>query len=432
MRLIKIYFLIVIVFSFKNTFAGVFDSICTSSFLCDTNYTSKPDSIIFKLWDETNNTWINNWKQKIEYNPDRLKQTEIKSYWVDRTWKEFSQVDFIYSNYTIIKQIHSIWDDYEANWLLQDQYAYAYNENGQILQITDKKWLYPDGWVMDTLYVNQYNQEGLLTLENVSIWSPFINDWENYSELQYDYISGVNTRQLFSTWDLFYLSWVPKRMVTKEYNTNKKLIAQTQTIMNPYQTAWLNDKRGEFQYYENGLIREELYWSWSTYDSLWFNEYKINYYYDFNGNCIKKEHFLFDAYYLSWNKQYQTINNYTNTNQLISSTLYYWNYSQWNPLYQFDYYYSDYLSIETQPTENLIHVFPNPTVNVLYVQSERILNGEYAIRLFNLSGKLVYSIQISGIDSQIELPLPYLNSGLYLLEIKVENVSVVKKVLIQH
>jgi hypothetical protein len=422
----------VIVFSFKNTIGGVLDSISIASFLGDTMHFSDPDSIIFNTWDATNNIWIKNWKQKIDYNQSQLKQTEIKWYWVDGTWQEFSQVEFIYCENTLIKHIRSIWDDYEENWLLQDQFSYFYNDNGQVQQITDEKWLHPNGWVNDTLYVNQYNQEGLVSLENISIWSTFINDWENYSETQYDYFSGVNSSQLFSTWDVFYLTWFPKRINTMEYNANNKLIAQTQTVMNTYQTAWLNDMKGEFKYYENGLLWEELYWSWSTSDSNWIHDFKINFYYDSNGNCIAKEHFSFDAYYLIWSKQYQTIYNYSETNQLINSTLYYWNFFQWNPLYQFCYYYPDYLSIETPPIENYIRVFPNPTVNILYVQSDILIRGKLEFRLFNLSGKSVYFYQLHNIDNQIELPLPYLNSGLYLLEINIENNLVFKKVVIQN
>lgn len=432
MRHFRFVFLIVIVFSFKNTLGGVLDSISVASFLGDTLHSSNPDSIIFRSWDATNNIWVHNWKQKIGYNQDNLKQTEIKSYWVDGTWKEQSIVEFSYSDNALLKKTQSIWDDYEGDWFLQDQYSYVYNNNGQLKQITDSKWITPNGWANDTLYVNQYNQEGLLSFENVSIWSAFIGDWENYAETQYDYFSGINTRQLLSNWDMFYLTWFPKQINLMEYNSNDKLITQVQTVMNTYRTVWLNDLKSEYQYYENGLIWEELHLSWSTYDSAWINDFKINYYYDANGNCIQKNYFLFDFFYLVWSKQYQTIYKYNESNQLVNSTLYFWNYLQWNPLYQFLYYYPGYLSIDTFPLENSINIFPIPTVNTLFVNFDIVMDGEYEFRLFNLSGEAVYYKKLFNRDNQIELSIPNLNSGLYLLKIKSNSHSVFKKVLIQH
>lgn len=64
-------------------------------------------------------------------------------------------------------------------------------------------------------------------------------------------------------------------------------------------------------------------------------------------------------------------------------------------------------------------IFPNPAKNKLYIKSLDVEKGQYAIRLFDMNGKLVRSMQKS-FTNQIEtlaIDLEGLASGLYGLEI---------------
>jgi len=74
-----------------------------------------------------------------------------------------------------------------------------------------------------------------------------------------------------------------------------------------------------------------------------------------------------------------------------------------------------------------VSVYPNPFSNNITVNFKKSQN--FTIKLFNITGKLVYSNQIY--TSNATVSLPDLSRGVYIVELKDENTTVRKKIIKQ-
>jgi len=84
-------------------------------------------------------------------------------------------------------------------------------------------------------------------------------------------------------------------------------------------------------------------------------------------------------------------------------------------------------SIESNPFENLL-VYPNPAVEVLWLQSSTIINnGSYII--YDLLGREMFQNNL--ISNKTSIDISTLTKGLYLLKIKSGNSETIRKIIIE-
>lgn len=77
---------------------------------------------------------------------------------------------------------------------------------------------------------------------------------------------------------------------------------------------------------------------------------------------------------------------------------------------------------------NSIKVYPNPANKFITIKGKNISN----VAIFNITGQKISEIS-SGKTQQMEIPIQYLQNGMYLLKITVENdIIVTKKLIIKH
>ncbi|MEM9916541.1 MAG: T9SS type A sorting domain-containing protein [Bacteroidota bacterium] len=71
-----------------------------------------------------------------------------------------------------------------------------------------------------------------------------------------------------------------------------------------------------------------------------------------------------------------------------------------------------------------IQLFPNPAVETVYLQMNALAKGELSVNIYNLSGQQIKSINMgSTLAGQVneELPVNDLNTGLYLIEVRLDD-----------
>ena len=81
--------------------------------------------------------------------------------------------------------------------------------------------------------------------------------------------------------------------------------------------------------------------------------------------------------------------------------------------------YSKIIFIEKNTKNNEISIFPNPTLNVVYIQSENKLQ---AVRVFDATGRLVK--QFENVVETVDLST--FSNGIYTIEIGEKRFKVVK------
>jgi hypothetical protein len=82
-------------------------------------------------------------------------------------------------------------------------------------------------------------------------------------------------------------------------------------------------------------------------------------------------------------------------------------------------------------TENLnIKIFPNPTYDWLNIQSEQIVRFD-DVQIFNMQGKLVKTLEINSISTDLKIKMYDLLAGQYLLTLKINGIISTFKILVQ-
>ena len=88
----------------------------------------------------------------------------------------------------------------------------------------------------------------------------------------------------------------------------------------------------------------------------------------------------------------------------------------------------------TNPTEktfNSFTVFPNPSHGMINLSSD-VMGGDFDYQIIDMSGKTIYSNQLSLLKNQIiTLDVAFLKEGIYFVKLQKEGVQFVEKLIIQ-
>ncbi|MFK8010235.1 MAG: T9SS type A sorting domain-containing protein [Saprospiraceae bacterium] len=97
-------------------------------------------------------------------------------------------------------------------------------------------------------------------------------------------------------------------------------------------------------------------------------------------------------------------------------------------LCEFDITVDDEVSVEDQELFNGISISPNPSTDIMVIHNKSNINLENAI-IYDLQGKMIYSINFQSAKKYHSLDLTDWNSGIYLMRIKGEKGVVTKKLI---
>ncbi len=100
--------------------------------------------------------------------------------------------------------------------------------------------------------------------------------------------------------------------------------------------------------------------------------------------------------------------------------------------YNYQYaYYLDATSVRVNyfnNTDPVIHIYPNPANKYIHIQSDLVFKKT---RIFDITGKLVYSVDLSNTDTLTPIDISALTSGTYLLELTSNAQTFREKFIIQ-
>jgi hypothetical protein len=78
---------------------------------------------------------------------------------------------------------------------------------------------------------------------------------------------------------------------------------------------------------------------------------------------------------------------------------------------------SDIIAVELIGNQQEITVYPNPVKNGNYLMVKGLISETGTARIMNTSGQIVFSMEINGFDSRIEIPIHSIRPGVYLLQV---------------
>ncbi len=285
----------------------------------------------------------------------------------------------------LLQHLNFQWDGSNNQWKIQDETAYAYNDDGLLAEKTLQISQCAESLYNSAKHTFGYDETGRVNDSKVYSWDFDLNVWKTESMVLSDFEYDANGNIVEETvqnwvagnWSYSHTlktydeagkltetilefgspgNWQPGHRFTYDYYPNGKIKEEA----GHYYTAggWLKNARTTFVYYENGHLQSETYeylsgnnwvnvvrWLYAHDESgqlteevqqnfqnnAWKNNTRLNYTYDANGHLTE-----FSTAYFSnenWVNSTRITHAYNGLGLETSSTDYWWNFNteSWSP-----------------------------------------------------------------------------------------------------
>ena len=325
---------------------------------------------------------------EFEYDNDLITTTSLV--WMDGDWKSQLQTQLYLNNDSQIdSMIMAVYDTtltvWDNNFKIESDY-----ENGMQVQTRSYTADSLTGeWDLFSQTDYNYNESDYLTEEIRSAWSADSNKLITSSKTEY-YVSSEGRTD--STKEYF---WLP--------------------IVNQWQVS----THTEYMYSNDGTVEERVRYERSLLTQEWNKTRKTELHYNTEGNQYFRGEYNWDTMTELWLLTDKDSTIYEDgTKPLVQI-----NYQKpllENKVHVYSKTFFTYDEASSAPETlvgNDILVYPNPATDFISVQTKR--PEDYSVRLFNLSGKLVY--ENTATEKTTQIAVHHLTEGSYLLKVSSGN-----------
>lgn len=374
---------------------------------------------------------INEWKRfeglKTEYEYDDNGKIISISH-PDFTFKNYynSKEEYYYDSLNRLTSILYKYDGSGESWSIQKKTEYNYDINNNIICETQYKLI--GDWAYENKTEFNYDNNNLIT-EKYFEWKN--QQWVEYNRIEKKYNSENNLITLvYLQFDSDIDSLVNSSKAKYNYDDYGNVIIYTQYKWDDIILEWNNYRKNEYRYNSQGEAIEYIYYNWNDTTLKWDNDEKTERTYDNYGNMTSFAKYEWNDEIGLWIGESSVLfNMYHMDGRTLMQGIKVWNdvTFDWDIAWKKYRYYSDYIPGQTESiksnTNELIKIYPNPASDKLIVD----LNDIKYISIFNINGILEYEKYNPG--SVIDIS--NLNSGLYIMHIKTNDVELKRKVIIE-
>ncbi len=398
-----------------------------------------PDTVTCFNWDDPNTEWDSSYRNIYTYNINGDVTVDIYQSF-STSWENVSKTENTY-NSAFKKTKYEYFTWIAPNWVPSQKTEYIYDSNNNLIKETYFIW---NGTAYDSSMRYLYTYDVNNKLQSYIIQS-YSAGWVDASKTDYTYDSNGNvTDEVISNWNTITNQWDFILKIMYTYNTSNYVL--TQINQNYSGGNWVNSVKREYTYNSGNLAINITNYFWNV--AAWDSSFRMLMTYDVNGNKIQQ---ITQSYQGgNWNNQTKIENTYNANDDLIQMKNYNWNAGNWEigaedtTIYNSNnlkeewiagYYnmgnYTNsqrcvykYESItftgieETQPLSQLKCVVANPYSGQT-IQCDLNENHMYRMDLFDIRGRLVQSMNISG-GAMFTIGQG-LENGMYIMRILDEN-----------
>ncbi len=404
---------------------------------------------LYQIWNDPN--WEDNLKYSAVldgsgYIVEEVWQTWNGSEWVN-TDKETETHD-VNGNW-----LEWIWYEWDGNWIEKQKQTQTYDINENWTEWILYKW--NNGWADSLKLTATYDLNGNWTelLGFVSFgsgWEPDDRETQSYDlngnwTEWLDYNLDGGNWVLADRWTQEYdangnwTQWidydrsgsdcVPDNRETLEYDGNENW---TDWKSYDWSGSWIEDERETQSYNGDGNWEVWTHYNWTI--SGWLADEKENA--EYNGDKIilwTSQQWVMGAWVNSWQEDYIYDSSNNNTELIYKE----WNGTDWENMERYTYTYSPVSGISVIPgrvfTYNLSENYPNPFNPSTLIQYQLPENGFVSLKIYDITGREIASLvnqdQTSG-KYAVSFDAADLASGLYLYQLKVNNFTSTKKMML--
>ena len=244
---------------------------------------------------------------------------------------------------------------------------------------------------------SDYNDEGKLLEEVIEFW--MVNDWFNSIRNSYTYIDGEESSFLRQNWNTNINDWVNSYQIFHELDEDG----------NPLKTT-----------YQDWII------------DAWVNRSMVNSNYDENGNQI----FFVDQIWVdtAWQNRNQNMQTFDEYDNRITQWTQVWDTTavDWVNSTHYTYYYDMFSNTEEMIDPIQVKLSPNPNSGDFQLSFDPDLfsSDPVQIIIYNQLGQAVRQWKLNQVNSPLEINQKGLAPGMYYLNIRQQNRSLSKQLLI--
>ncbi len=384
-------------------------------------------------WDTINQQWIEHRKHEITYDANGNETLRVRYIWDENTeawrgWKRYERAYDADDNETLI--LTYIWDNTTNNWIEHIKNEDVYT-GGYLTENVIYNWDEDAGqWIGYRKKEYAYDAEGNLIADIKYDWSTDTQAWINDYKTETLYTNGSITSTMYYDWIAG--EWINKSISEYAYNPEKQLVELTE--------YWLGDlvRKQEYDYDNAGnqtLTASHSEWNATT--QQWGNGTKTEYTYDDNNNLTSRIGFDWDAGTQAWNPTAREDGGYgefTLDELIMPEHLYNFLVSfnisnnqtygeaymrdetnqTWELTYRSDYYYSSVLTAIENTYQTKLHIFPNPTSDIITFDLE---NSTFVtLSIYDVQGKYMGTQHLQN----NQLSVRHLDSGVYFYQLLID------------
>ena len=448
-----------------------------------TKYTYNSENLLIEYTEAHLNgfTWQNISAAGFTYNENELLTESIFKKWVDSQWQNEYKHEYKYENNLIISDMRSDWITSLSDWRQTNEKVFdRTNEDFDLVTMEhkyipvdwqkkqQKRYFYNDNATIKELYLdifseNDYNhgakkfftydeQQQLIEIveENYSD-----NSWLNVEKEVFEYDNSNRLiRDKYYSWKNN--DWVPKRM--SEFTYTNDGFKDTETIKLYQISQWNTAGKITFEYNEENLLVLRTVYLFQGGEFV-ANSRAIITYTGFNEPETESLQLFYNNQWYDYSIKYHS---FDAQNLLIQTKWDYWNYdlNDWKTIYLDTYsynndnllsvfleqYYDNKGLVNIQVTyynynplssaefilvndNKTIIISPHPVVNISEISFPEINNEQAKLKIINLSGEIVKSIDIT-LQNRTFLDVRDLPSGIYTMQIITEKQIMIKQFIV--
>jgi len=378
---------------------------------------------IYYDWNNATKAWVNATKDDYTYNANGKWSVATSYKWnsTNSVWDNDAKQEFTYNAGGYATQIlYYDWSTTANNWIYDTKYELTYNADNTAKQFLVSSWnATTSAWDKSMKYDYTYTNSKL-TQVLVSSWDTDTNDWATAMKYDYEYDAGGKiTRTTYSIWAG--TSWMYMMKYEYTYDTNNRIATETRSDWNLV-TQWRYVAMYEFKYDGNGNNTEYYTYKWEN--GQWAKQTKELTTFDLNYTYAD---LILPSGYSVFFSPYTLATVSGGMNKPLQDIEYAWNTgtTNWDNKSKTIYYYSagPGTGVVEQKADDAsaITIYPNPVANAFNLNTTE---SNVQISIFDLSGSLLLSKQISGSDP---VDVSFLSEGIYMAKIVTEKATVTRK-----
>nr|NQU94411.1 hypothetical protein [Bacteroidota bacterium] len=383
------------------------------------------DTIVGYKWDLENEAWAIRNRIIKNYNDDDLLANQLFQHFNrQNVWVNGTFTAFVYgASGKMIEKTIQVWNHHQMEWMNYFKVSRDF-DNELLLQVQTQFWSWLTGdWENKHLKLFAYEDDVLFS-DTVKVWIFFQESWKNKHLREYFYLNGLKAERVSYKWDRVNGTWENKHKELFAYNENDQMVEVIHQSWFPgnqnVNPLWANNHRVELSWEEN-LKHSVLRQDWFRPDSSWADRGFNQYVYNDLDQLIEALHQVkphFDSIFI--NKDLVTFE-YDDVGNLLSRLLQKWNrqneewvnFKYWEIVLGGPENFASDLN-KTGKGGKVLIAFANPYLINSPITLTGLGEGEYTIRLMDLTGKITTVIAVGHLQNEFTIT-DRMVPGIYIL-----------------